>query len=233
MSSDQTDPADPANPFAPPGHSTSARNLLTVALQILGCWLVCRSIIALPQIATFAMYAFRSQSPLGITPIFAIVTMVFQLGTPLVVGVGVILLAGRISRRVYPAADHTADSITFGAVGAGDLYYIGSFMMGVYVLIQAVGPAVRFLGGTMGAGPFSMEPWDQGGVTDMITAAVYSVSGLILIFGGRGIAQALAAVPRDSDKVPVPQFSIRMLLIFGVAFAVVLGVLRAVVVGIR
>ena len=234
MSSDQTDPAEPDNPFASQPHSTSARNLLTVALQILGCWLVCRSIIALPQIATFAMYAFRSQSPLGVTsPIFAILMMVLQLGGPLVVGVGVILLAGRISRRFYPAADHTADSITFGTVGAGDLYYIGSFMMGVYVLIQAVGPAVRFLGGTMGAGPFSMEPWDQGGVTDMITAAVYSVSGLILIFGGRGIAQALAAVPRDSDKVPVPQFSIRMLLIFGVAFAVVLGVLRAVVVGIR
>ena len=85
----------------------------------------------------------------------------------------------------------------------------------------------------MGAGPFSMEPWDQGGVHDMITAAIYSVSGLVLIFGGRGIAQAMVSVPRDSDKVPVPQFSILALLILSVVFAVVLGILRAVVVGIR
>ena len=61
----------------------------------------------------------------------------------------------------------------------------------------------------------------------------YSVSGLVLIFGGPGIGQAMAAVPRDSDNVPLPQFSIRMLLILAVAFAIVLGVLRAVVVGIR
>lgn len=233
MSSDETDPTEPANSFAPPGDSTSARNLLTVALQILGFWLVCRSIIALPQIAAYAMYAFPSPNPSGIDPVFVLLMMVLQLGAPLVVGIGVILLAGRISRRVYPASDRTADSIAFGRVGAGDLYHIASFVMGVYMLIQAVEPVVRFLGGTMGAGPFSMEPWARGGVHDMITAAIYGVSGLVLIFGGPGIAQAMAAVPRDSDKVPVPQFSIRMLLILGVVFAIVLGVLRAVIVGIR
>ena len=233
MSSDQTDPADPANPFATQGHSTSARNLLTVALRILGFWLVCRSIIALPQIATFAMYAFQSPSPLGTEPMFSLLMMVLHLVAPLAVGTGVILLAGRISRRFYPPSERSADSMAFGRVGAGDLYHIASFVMGVYMLIQAVGPAVSFLGRTMRGEPFAFEPWAQGGVNDMITASILSVSGLLLIFGGRGIAQVMAAVPRDSDKVPVPQFSILALLILSVVFAVVLGILRAVVVGIR
>lgn len=233
MSSVQTDQADPTNPFAPPGHSTSARNLLTVALQILGLGLVCMSITALPSIGHYAVYAFQSSNTLGIDPVFAVLMMVMQLGAPLVVGIGTILLAGRIARRFYPPCDSTSDSIAFGTVGAGDLYHIASFVMGVYMLIQAVERGVRFLEGTMRGIPFAMEPWAEGGVNDMITAAVYSVAGLVLIFGGRGIAQAMAAVPRDSDEVPVPQFSIRMLLILGVAFAVVLGVLRAVVVGIR
>ena len=233
MASDQTDPADAANPFAPPGNSTSASNLLTVTLRILGFWLVFRSIIMLPSIVVYATQAFRPSNSFGMDPITIILMIVLQLVSPLVVGIGVILLAGRISRRFYPPSDRAAGSIAFGAVGAGDLYHIASFMMGVYVLIQAVGPAVRFLAGAMGAGPFAMEPWAQGGVSDMITAAVYSVSGLALVFGGPGIAQAMVAVPRDSDEVPVPQFSIRMLLILAVAFAIVLGVLRAVVVGIR
>jgi hypothetical protein len=233
MSTDQTDQTDPANPFAPPGHSTSARNLLTVALQVFGFWLVCRAIIALPQVAAYAMYAFQSPSPSGTGPMLGISMMAVQLGAPLVVGIGVILLAGRISGRFYPASDRTADSITFGRVGAGDLYRIASFLLGVYMLIQAVGPGVSFFGTTMRGEPLAFETWAQGGVNNLITAAVYSLSGLVLIFGSRGIAQAMAAVPRDSDQVPLPQFSIRMLLILGVVFAVVLGVLRTVVLSIR
>ena len=233
MSTDQTDQTDPANPFTPPEASTSARNLLTVALQVFGFWLVCTSVILLPKIAGYLMYAFQSAGRSGTDPVEVLVMMILQLGAPLVVGIGVIVLAGRISRRFYPASDRTTDPIAFGHVGAGDLYHIASFVMGVYMLIQAVAPGVRSLAGSMGGGPFSMEPWGQRGFHDMITAAIYGMSGLILIFGARGIAQAMVSVPRDSDELPLPQFSIRSLLILAAAFAVVLGVLRAVVVGIR
>jgi len=204
-----------------------------VALRVLGFWLVCRSVIALPQIAAYVMYAFQSPGSFGTDPVFAVLMMVLQLGAPLVVGMGMIVLAGRISRRLYPSSAPTADPIAFGRVGAGDLYYVASFMMGIYILIQAVAPAVSVLSEAMGGDPFSVEPWINDGVHGMITVAIYSVSGLFLIFGARGIAHAMAAVPRDSDEVPLPQFSIRMLLILGVAFAIVLGVLRAVTVGIR
>ena len=235
MSSNQTDQTDPANPFAPPDSSTSARNLLTVALRVFAFWLVCKSVIDLPQIGVYLLYVFQSPNPLGTgtDPVFVVLMMILQLGAPLVVGIGVILLAGRISRRFYPPSAPAADPIVFGRVGAGDLYYVASFMMGIYILIQAVAPAVSVLAGSMGGEPLSIEPWSDSGVHGIITVAIYSVSGLFLIFGARGIAQAMTAVPRDSDEVPLPQFSIRILLILGVAFAIVLGVLRAVIVGIR
>ncbi len=233
MSSDKTDPTDAANPFAPPLQSTSARNLLTVALRILGFWLVCRSLIALPQIATFAWFTFQSPNNVGNEPALVLLMTVLQLGAPLVVGIALILLAPRISRRFHEPGDRTADPIAFGRVGAGDLYHLASFMMGVYALIQAAAPALRFVGKTMTGAPLAWEPWAQGGVQDMISAAIYSVGGLLLIFGGRGIAQAMAAISRDSENVPVPQFSIRMLLILAVALAVVLGVLKTVLVGVR
>jgi len=233
MSSEQTDPFAPTDTFAPPSHSTSARNLLTVAIRILGFWLVCKSVIALPQVAAYAMFAFQSSNPLRANPISMLLMMVVQVGGPAAVGIPVILLAERISRRLYPSSDHTADSIAFGRVGAGDLYHIASFMMGVYMLSQAAEPGLRFLTGTMGDTPFSMDPWGRGGVFGLILAAGYSVSGIVLIFGARGIAHAMAAVPRNSDEVPAPQFGIRALLLLGVLFAVVLGILRAVLVGIQ
>jgi hypothetical protein len=232
MSSEQTDPSDLADPLPPPENSTSARNLMTVALRILGFWLICKSIIALSQISAYAMYAMQSSNNLG-DSIYMLLMTVVQVGGPAAVGISVILLAGRISRRIYPSSDPTADLIAFGRVGAGDLYHIASFMMGVYMLIQAVEPGVRFLAGTMKTGLTSMEPWAEDRVINMIPAAVYSLSGLVLIFGSRGIAQAMVAVPRNSDEVPVPQFGIRSLLILGVVFAVVLGVLRMVMDGIR
>ena len=225
MSSDQTDQTDPANPFAPPEHSTSARNLLTVALQVLGFWLVCRSLIELPHITVYAMYG-SQRLPIALT-------MILRSGAPLVVGVAVILLAGRISRRFYPASDRTADPIAFGRVGAGDLYHVASYVLGIYFLVTAAGYAINILRLVMENQPAGINLWTGHEAVMLLTASIYSVTGLILIFGCRGIAQAMSAVPRDSDEVPVPQFSIRMLLILGVAFAIVLGVLRAVIVGIR
>ncbi len=233
MSSDQTDPVETTNPFGPQEDSTSARNLFTVTLQILGLCLICRVVLRLPQVVTYVMYAFQPSTPLGSSPLLAGVMMVVQLGSPLVVGIGVILLARRISRWFYPVTEQTWEPIAFGHVSAGNLYQIASFMMGVYVSIQAVGPAVRFLQWTMGTDPLVMDPWAQGGLTDLITASVYSVLGLVLMFGSRGISQAMVPVPRDSDEVPAPQFSIRALLILGVAFAIVLGVMRLVVVGVQ
>ena len=62
---------------------------------------------------------------------------------------------------------------------------------------------------------------------DAITAAVYLATGLVLVFGSQRIGQFMSNLRYDPDTIPKQQVSLALLLLAILAFAVILGVIRA------
>ena len=55
---------------------------------------------------------------------------------------------------------------------------------------------------------------------------VYVASGILLVFGSRKISEMLSRLGYDPDTIPAERFSIVILLILLVLFAIMVGVIR-------
>jgi len=143
----------------------------------------------------------------------------------LVVGVLVVVFSGRMASKFYPQTPENAGEIRFGRVGAGDLFRIASFVLGIYALFQAASPAIRLVERLMVGSPYT------GGsvIHDAVQAGVFFVSGLLLVFGARPIAQLMANLSYDPDTLPSQQISLWLLLALIAVVAIVLGLMRGFV----
>lgn len=203
-----------------------ARNLMIVALQVLGVAFVVAILHELVLVIPWIVQGWLSGLPAA-TNWWSAIDVVLVLLVRVGFCMAMIVLARPIAYWFYPAnpqgeADQSGE-LTFGNVGAGDLYRIACFAMGIYVLVAAVSAAAGVLVQTMRGSPF----WDTIAIqSGIVQLAVLIPLSACLIFGSRGVAQALSRLSYDPDAVPNPQFALRTILILTAAVAVLLAVLR-------
>jgi len=200
----------------------AARDVLVVALRVLGLWFLVLAIDALPALVAEVWTLCR---PIGIpgavvnpTPwTLAGMCVPFLRG-----GLGIVLLvcASRIALRFYPKTQDEAGQETPGRVGPGDLYRIASYVLGVCVLLQAVEPATRTL--------VLVIHRDVGSTlhVELAEACVMLVLGIGLIFGAGGIATFFERLRYDPNRVPTQQLSIPLMLLIILICALLVGIVR-------
>jgi hypothetical protein len=216
---------------------------MEIAMRVLGLWCVFTAVSSL--IRSVHIYAtFISGGQVTGFSFLSYLPLVTEAVVLLLLGASLIWWAPWIAARFYPArpsgsevggildqdgrplAENPASSETRVQVGPGDLYRIACFVLGVYLLVQTAAPAGRLVVAGMGG----MIGWSRGqSIVDGVVVMVYVVVGLVLVFGSQGIGRFLSSLRHDPDSIPKPQFSLMMLLLFIVAVAVVLGVIRALV----
>ncbi len=189
----------------------SARTFVEVALRVMGIWYF---VTAIHTLTATVIYFASTPAQAG-----------FSWGTYVATGVpgpilGALLtyFAPAIAAWFYPAS--AADNEPSWAIGPGDLYHTASFVLGAYFLVSAARPAIQLLIGVQ-SGSFT-----QSSAGDTVLCAVYSLAGFMLIFGSRRIAVTMSNLRYDPNTIPKQQFSLGLLLLFILLFAVVLGVLR-------
>jgi len=196
-----------------------ARTLFEVLLRVLGMFLLAWAFDRLLQSIVQALYLwslFARTSAEWIGPAYVLFTGLAMLSA----GLFLLLRAPRIAAKTYPEARAESEPLRFGAIGAGDLYRITSFGIGIVFVVFALAAAGR---AAVGLALDSSASWSNRDITDLATFAVYGLSGLVLVFGSRQIGTWMATLRYDPDTIPAQQFSLRMLLIVitlvGVAFA--------------
>lgn len=196
-----------------------ARTLFEVLLRVLGMFLLAWALEKLLESGFLVYYWWTTFAPTSfewVGPAFALVTALAMLS----VGLFLLWRAPRIAAKTYPEALPEGEPLRFGAIGAGDLYRITSFGIGIVFVVLALAAAGRIAVGLALQPSFSGSMREIG---DMATAIVYGLSGLVLVFGSRQIGAWLATLRYDPDTIPAQQFSLRVLLIVitlvGVAFA--------------
>jgi hypothetical protein len=191
-----------------------ARLLLEVALRLLGLWLVFQSIVGLVTFLTIL------PSLLGNSPAAAnyAASAGISIFANAVIGVFVIWMAPRIAAFFYPLQAGEPE-VSLG-IGPGDLYHIACFILGIYFVVHGLlMTAQTMLGMSTGMAADRL-------LRTFLTFSIYVGSGLFLVFGGRRIAEWMAAIKYDPDSVPKQQFSIRLLLIVTLVVALILGIVR-------
>jgi len=195
-----------------------ARTLFEVLLRVLGMFLLAWSLEKLLESGFLAYYWWTTFAPTSIEigTAYVLVTALALLS----VGFFLFRRAPRIAAKMYPEALAESEPLRFGAIGAGDLYRITSFGIGIVFVVFALAAAGR---AAVGLALDSSASWSNRDITDLATFAVYGLSGLVLVFGSRQIGTWMATLRYDPDTIPAQQFSLRMLLIVitlvGVAFA--------------
>lgn len=196
-----------------------ARTLFEVLLRVLGmfllAWAFDRLLLSIVQ-ALYLWSLFARTSAEWIGPAYVLFTGLALLS----VGFFLFRRAPRIAAKMYPEALAESEPLRFGAIGAGDLYRITSFGIGIVFVVFALAAAGRAAVGLALQSSFSGSMRE---IDDLATATVYGLSGLVLTFGSGQIGTWMATLRYDPDTIPAQQFSLRMLLIVitlvGVAFA--------------
>lgn len=199
----------------------TARQLMEVALRVLGVWFVAQAVFDTAQWA--ASYSFFPGT-MGVTQAAFFAAAVIVGAVQLALGIALIFVASRIANRFYanePAAEGAPSRIGLSQIGPGHLYHVASYLLGAYFLVYGIQAAAALAIRAMS----SSVPADQM-ATPGTTAVVYIGSGLLLIFGARRIAEMLSLVRYDPDSIPQQQFSLKLLLGITVAAAVALVVLK-------
>lgn len=196
-----------------------ARTLFEVVLRVLGMFLLAWSLEKLLESGFLAYYWWTTFAPTSIEWIGTAYVLVSALAM-LSAGMFLLLRAPRIAAKTYPEARAEGEPLHFGAIGAGDLYRITSFGIGIVFVIFALAAAGRAAVGLSLQSSFSGSMRE---IDDLATATIYGLSGLVLTFGSRQIGAWMATLRYDPDTIPAQQFSLRVLLIVitlvGVAFA--------------
>lgn len=196
---------------------------MLVALRVVGLWFIFEGICLIPM--AVSTFFWGPQGSMTVWQhLWASLSGMIPVAVRGVVGILVVVFSGWIVSRFYspPAAD--SGEIRFGKVGVGDLFRIACFVLGIYAMLQAVPSAVRLVDELMASGPHT------GGrvIQDAVNAGVYLVSGLVLVFGAKGIAQWMASLRYDADTVPKQQISLLLLMGVVLLIAIVLGLMRSV-----
>jgi hypothetical protein len=148
-----------------------------------------------------------------------------QLGAfliPLATGLVLFLFAPRLARLICKDVEPESSPVEVVAWGAGDAYRIGSFLMGVYVFVRAIGQAVN---GTVQLA--SRDGLSTNSLAMLVEAAILAALGTALVFGSRGLAKFLHSLGYDPHDVPAQQFSLRLFLILIVGCSILMLVIRS------
>jgi hypothetical protein len=132
------------------------------------------------------------------------------------------LFAPWLARRICGDLKPETSPNPIATLGAGDAYRIGSFLMGLYVLVQAISQVVQ---GTVRMARHAYLSTDT--VAPFVEAVILAAFGIALVFGARGLARFLDSLGYDPQDVPAHQFSLRFLLLLVVVCAVIVFIIRS------
>jgi hypothetical protein len=192
----------------------SARLLLEVALRLLGFWFLFDSIV---NTVTSAAWYMAAAGAVGGFEAYYLSRLGAYLAVTLPLSLVLIRWAPNIAIRFYPVDLQISEPQA--RIGPGDLYHTACFALGAYLLVRGI----EFTGQLAIAAVTS-----RGELSNMaVGAMIYTLSGLLLIFGAREIGQFFTNLRYDPDSIPQQQFSLKLLLIITVAVAVILVVIRA------
>ncbi len=199
----------------------SARCLLEVAIRVLGLWLVVTSIGVALAMLSYLLSMWIPATPGSLRPRY-LTPQFLAVGLQGLFGIVLTWRAPWIAEWFYPP-EPDEDRILLN-VSPGDAYRIASFLFGVFLLVHVPEPTVRLIVAAM-----NETIWGNASAktaADAISAGVYLVAGLGLLFGSRGIGQMLSSIRYDPDRIPRQQISLWTILAAIAAFAVVLGLVR-------
>jgi len=178
------------------------RDLTLIVLRLiavwLGCWTVIRSEFLLIGYLPFATLPPPASWIMGQLTIHAL---------QLLIAAGLFLASPRLADWI---CRDVADAPLTSAPGAGDLYHLACFAMGLWMLVQAIQPGARALGSLIFEGSAGFRV-DMQTAIRLCHSGILVVFGLALIFGSRGLSRFLASLGHDPDNVPAQQFSLKLL----------------------
>jgi len=203
----------------------SARLLFEVALRVLGLWFVCNSVTSFTTAASlYLTIAWSSVTPS--VPHYVVASASVTTAVQLVLGTVLIRWAPGMAARCYPPG--AANEASQSRVGPGDVYHTACFVLGVYLLVLATEPVSRLVIAGIGRTP----GWSHIRLaSDAVTIVMYTVTGILLVFGSRPLSELLSNLRYNPDTIPKQQISIAVLLIIVLLFAVVLTVIRRMSLG--
>lgn len=201
-----------------------ARDLFLVGLRVMGLWFIFDGICFIP-VAIAQLPLLVSGSFSGRQQVAFALSATLPVTARLVVGIVIVVFSARIASRFYPPTPEDAGEIRLGRVGAGDLFRIVSFALGVYALLQAVSPAIRLVDRLMTNIPHA---W-RSVIPEVVQTGVFVASGLLLVFGARPIAQLMTNLRYDPDSLPSQRISLWLFLALIALVAVILGLMRSMV----
>jgi hypothetical protein len=191
-------------------------------------WLACSAVFLLASAGyVWLDAAMVRTAPSGVAPFASRAGLYQSLFAMIQVVLAVLLfvfaprLANRICAELPPASGDEAKLVA----GAGDLYHIGCFLMGIFVLVRAVRPAILGLAAIIGTGRHLAAHE----AANLVEGGLLIVLGLSLVFGSRGIAAFIVSLGYDPDTVPGQQFSLRLLMVLVLGCALLLFVLNILV----
>ncbi len=197
----------------------STRLLLEMAIRVLGLWFVFTGISSLAS--NFVLLTVLSSS-VPLAPAQWLIWTAVPVVVQGVLGAALIWWAPWIASRFYPAGPE--ESPLHFNVGPGDVYRVACFVAGVCFLVHTAEPASRLVASLMQSGPSKrLSPQE---VADSMATMVYAVAGVILVFGSRRIGELLSNLRYDPNTVPQQQFSLAILLVLVLLFALILGTIR-------
>jgi hypothetical protein len=140
-------------------------------------------------------------------------------------GIAIVLFAAApsLTRHICGKLGHDGEPARIESIQAGDLYQVATFLMGIYVLVLAVGPTARAVVAMVELSRY------QDYASELVEAVVYFVVGCVLLFGAKGFATFLGSLGHDPDKVPAPQFSVRVVMMVMMGVALLLVLIRSLV----
>lgn len=195
----------------------AARELLIVALRVLGIWYLAWILPSLSWAAGALLTMSSASNAVVVQPVNPftsaawICLQAMTAALYLLLGAGLVFGAPRIARMFYPVGEQDDDArISFGPVTAQDVYRIAAFLLGIYVLIQGICFAMQTVVQLLQRG------WQSGFGTapyTAIRAGIYLACGTALVFGGRGLGELLGRLRPDTEDVPAQQFNLRVLFV--------------------
>jgi hypothetical protein len=99
-----------------------------------------------------------------------------------------LLFAPTIAGLFYPSSS-LDQPVSLRATDASDLYHLGVVLLGLYVLVQAVPGAVQMFAWLLSSDSLGARPYmARETVSQVISAALYTIVGLVLTLFSRAIA---------------------------------------------
>ncbi len=205
------------------------KHLTVVAIRVAAVFWLLSTILGLFStlamvIPQFSGLGFSLNDGFGylLTPIMV---MVVQCAVALFLFLFAVSLANFVCSDIPSAENIPQEKI---AIGAGDIYHVASFILGIYTLVQAISPAVQGIVDLV-ATVENMAMNNYSTATNLATAAIFLVIGIGLTIGAKGISRFMVSLGHDSDDIPAQQFSMRLILVIVIGIGVVLGIIRLLV----